>query len=98
MGNRLFDGLIVTGTHMDDPLIPDLTDNQVPFVLVGYHDNPAVNFIDSDNVTGAHTAVSHLIRLGYKRIGHITGDINSYSAIHRREGYLNALRDRGTTD
>ena len=95
MGNRLFDGLIVTGTHMDDPLIPDLISNQVPFVLVGYHDNPNVNYIDSDNVTGAHTAVSHLIRLGYKKIGHITGDLNNYAAINRRDGYLNALRDRG---
>ena len=97
MGNRLFDGLIVTGTHMDDPLIPDLISNQVPFVLVGYHDNPYVNYIDSDNVTGAHTAVSHLIRLGYKKIGHITGDINNYAATNRRDGYLNALRDRGRT-
>ena len=97
MGNRLFDGLIVTGTHMDDPLIPDLIQNQVPFVLVGYHDNPKVNFIDSDNLTGSYTAVSHLIRLGYKRIGHITGDINNYAAINRRDGYLNALRKRGHT-
>ena len=95
MGNRLFDGLVVTGTHMDDPLIPDLISNQVPFVLVGYHDNPNVNFIDSDNLTGAHTAVTHLIRLGYQRIAHITGDLNNYAAINRRDGYLNALRDRG---
>ena len=95
MGSRLFDGLIVTGTHMDDPLIPDLIENEVPFVLVGYHINPKVNFIDADNVTGAHTAVTHLIRLGYKRIGHITGDMSNYGARNRREGYINALKDRG---
>ncbi len=95
MGGRLFDGLIVTGTHMEDPLIPDLVENEVPFVLVGYHNNPKVNFIDADNITGAHTAVTHLIRLGYKRIGHITGDLSNYGACGRKEGYINALRDRG---
>ena len=95
MGNRLFDGLIVTGTRMHDPLIPDLLKNQVPFVMVGHHDNPNVNFIDADNLSGAHTAVSHLIRLGYQRIGHITGDLSNFAANRRREGYINALRDRG---
>ncbi len=95
MGNRLFDGLIVTGTHMNDPLIPDLLKNQVPFVMVGHHDDPNVNYIDADNLNGAHTAVSHLIRLGYQRIAHITGDLSNYAANSRRDGYINALRDRG---
>lgn len=93
--SKLFDGLIVTGTHIDDPLIPQLIDNNLPFVMVGRHEHPRVNFIDSDNLAGAYTAVAHLIRLGYRRIGHITGHLKNRSALDRREGYLNALRDRG---
>jgi LacI family transcriptional regulator len=93
--NNLFDGLIVAGNHIDDPLMPQLIEHDIPFVAIGRHEHPEVNFIDTDNVAGAHAAVTHLIRLGYQRIAHITGHLNNRSALDRQEGYRNALRDRG---
>lgn len=95
--NNLFDGLIVAGNHIDDPLVPQLIENNIPFVAIGRHEHPDVNFIDTDNKAGAHTAVTHLIRLGRQRIAHITGHLNNRSAQDRQEGYRNALRDRGRT-
>lgn len=97
INNKLFDGLIITGSHVDDPLIPQFVQSTMPFVIVGYNESPKVNFIDSDNLAGAHTAVTHLIRLGYQKIGHITGHLNNRGAIDRRKGYINALRDRSRT-
>ena len=44
---------------------------------------------------GAYRAVSHLIQLGYKRIGTITGLLNSTPGIDRMEGYRKAMTDHG---
>lgn len=95
INNKLFDGLLITGSHVDDPLIPQLIKGTMPFVVLGHHEDPRVNFIDTDNLAGSHTAVTHLIRLGYQKIGHITGHLNNRGAIDRRKGYISALRDRG---
>jgi LacI family transcriptional regulator len=93
--NRLLDGIIVTATHVDDPVIPQLCANNVPFVLNGRHEDPKVSYVEPDNVTGAHTAVSHLIRLGHSRIATITGPLDNLAAVDRKQGYVDALNDRG---
>ena len=93
--NQLFDGIIVTATQVEDPLVPQLLANQVPFVLDGRHEDPRVSFVDTDNLAGAFTAVSHLIRLGRERIATITGPLDNLAATDRKQGYLNALRNRG---
>ena len=93
---RLIDGLIVSAAQIDDPLIPELMDNGVPFVMVGRPgDLPGVSFVNVDNAVGVYTATSHLIRSGYKRIAAITGPLNTTVGLDRRQGYLDALNDRG---
>lgn len=90
------DGVLVQSGQIGDQLIDRLVDSGVPLVIVGRplqkHD---VSYIDVDNVNAAYQAVSHLLRLGYKRIGTITGTVNSAVTIDRKEGYLKALNDRG---
>jgi LacI family transcriptional regulator len=54
-----------------------------------------VSYIDVDNISGAYNAVSHLIRLGYQRIGTITGQPGSAEGEDRLEGYKKALHERG---
>ncbi|MBV7335699.1 LacI family transcriptional regulator [Chloroflexi bacterium TSY] len=89
--NQLLDGLIVSGTYTDDPFINLLAENNLPFIVVGRHENPTVPFIDVDNVRGAETAVTHLIELGYRRIGTITGHMKNRAALDRLVGYKQAL-------
>jgi LacI family transcriptional regulator len=92
---RLTDGLIVSASQIGDPLIPQLINNNVPFVMVGRpNDLPGVSFVNVDNVVGVYTAISQLIRLGYKRIATITGPLNTTVGLDRRQGYLDALNDR----
>lgn len=94
--NQLVDGVIVTGSQINDPLVPKLIDNQVPFVMVGRPDDALdVSFVDADNVVGAYMATGHLIRSGCKRIATITGPLNTMVGLDRRQGYLDALNDRG---
>ncbi len=94
--NQLVDGVILSALPLDDPLVSQLLANQVPFVMIGRPDNPnQVSFVDVDNVAGAYSVVRHLIQLGRKRIGTITGPLNTTVGLDRRQGYLNALNDRG---
>ncbi len=91
---QLLDGVIVTATRNRDPLIPQLLANRVPFVLHGRHEDPRVSFVEVDNATGAYMAVTHLVRLGRRRIGLITGPSSSLAAEDRKRGFLNALLER----
>lgn len=93
--NQLFDGLIIASSEKDDMFVSQLLAHNIPFVLNGRHDNPKVSFVDADNLAGAYNAVSYLIRLGYRRIATITGPLNTWAGIDRKQGYINALRDRG---
>ncbi len=96
MHNRLVDGIIVSASPINDPLIQQLMENELPFVMIGRPGSPApISFVDVDNIAGAYSAVSHLIRLGYQRIATITGPINTAVGLDRQHGYLNALNERG---
>lgn len=95
LSHQLLDGLILTATQIEDPLVVQLVNMGMPFVVLGYHDVPQVSFVDADNYAGAYTAVSHFLRLGYKRIATIAGPATNLAAVQRKEGYLNALQNRG---
>jgi len=93
----LLDGVIVqAGHHGDQGIIGRLVDANMPLVVVGRPfrtDN--VSYVDIDNVNAAYNAVAHLIRLGYQRIGTVTGPVTSAVGIDRKEGYRKALIERG---
>jgi LacI family transcriptional regulator len=93
---QLFDGVIIQASQMGDPLIGQMVEHEVPFVMIGRPlDSSRVSFVNADNVGGAHIAVSHLIQLGYQRIATITGPQNTTAGVDRRQGYLDALQARG---
>jgi LacI family transcriptional regulator len=52
-----------------------------------------VNCIAIDNVKGAFEATDYLIKLGHRRIAHITGDLITQAAVQRLEGYQRALEE-----
>ncbi|NIN66296.1 MAG: substrate-binding domain-containing protein, partial [Anaerolineae bacterium] len=86
------DGVILASTSLDDPLIPDLLRDRIPFVSVGRHPNGRVHYVDADNVAGGRMAVEHLIRLGHQRIATITGRLDMTAGQDRLEGYRQALK------
>lgn len=96
LGTGLLDGVIVAADKLIDPLIPEIIARQIPAVYVGRPpDSSQTSYVDVDNTAGAYLATSHLIRLGYERVGTITGPLDSTTGIDRRAGYLKALRERG---
>jgi LacI family transcriptional regulator len=90
------DGILLQSGQIGDHLIDRLVNSNIPLVIVGRpvhsHD---VSFIDVDNVSAVYNAVSHLIRLGYKRIGTISGSAKSAEGLDRRQGYIKAITERG---
>jgi DNA-binding LacI/PurR family transcriptional regulator len=48
--------------------------------------------VDVDNVSGARVAVEHLIQLGHRRIGTITGRLDMAAGQDRLNGYRQALQ------
>lgn len=85
------DGAIAANASLDDRLIPGLLEEEIPFIIIGRHPNDLVNYIDVDNMGGARMATEHLIRLGHKRIGTITGPLDMTPAQDRLDGYREVM-------
>jgi LacI family transcriptional regulator len=88
----LLDGIILQSGNLGDHLAERLAKSDIPLIIAGrpFHlEN--VSYIDVDNIHAAQTAVSHLIRLGKKRIATISGPLNTTVGIDRLQGYKQAL-------
>ncbi|GAB3983756.1 LacI family DNA-binding transcriptional regulator [Actinoallomurus acanthiterrae] len=92
------DGVLLISLHGGDPLPRHLEENGVPTVLGG---RPVgvdpVSCVDADNRGGARQAVEHLIGLGRRRIGTITGPQDMQVGVDRLDGYHDALAAAGLT-
>jgi LacI family transcriptional regulator len=92
----LLDGILLQTAKMGDKLIDRLVCSDFPVVVAGRPFNAdGISYIDVDNFNGAYHAVCHLIHLGYKRIGTITGLLDHTPGIDRKEGYQKALTEQG---
>ena len=90
------DGVLVQSGQIGDHLIDRLVNSTLPLVVAGRPFNTTdLSYIDVDNVQAAFQAVSHLVTLGYRRIGTISGMTNSTVSLDRKEGYLKALLEHG---
>lgn len=96
---RRVDGIILApapGTRKDLPRKLRRIIGNTPTVFV----DRTVEDIDScsvsvDNVGGSALAVTHLLNLGHRRIGMITGPMNTLPGQERLEGYRQALTNYG---
>lgn len=88
----LLDGVIVTAHWREDPLVDSLLDSSMPTVLIGHRrSHPEASYVDVDDVQAADTITTHLIEIGRRRIGHITGIPGSVAGADRLEGYKRAM-------
>ncbi|MVQ51813.1 substrate-binding domain-containing protein [Nocardioides sp. MAH-18] len=90
----------VMGTLVDGAVIvtPTVTDVQYdgPVVAVDPHTGrSSLPTVAADNLQGARIAVDHLIELGHRRIGMVTGRPDLVSAQLREQGYRDAIHAAG---
>jgi LacI family transcriptional regulator len=88
----LLNGVIMSSSLIDDPVVQALYESNMPFVLIGRHLTLDVNYVDVDNIQGGREATSHLLRLGRQRVGTITGPQHMIAGIDRYQGYCQALQ------
>ncbi len=90
----------VMGTLVDGAVIvtPTVTDVQYdgPIVAVDPHTGrSSLPTVAADNLQGARIGVDHLLELGHRRIGMVTGRPDLISAQLREQGYRDAIHAAG---
>jgi DNA-binding LacI/PurR family transcriptional regulator len=92
---RLADGVIFMAPEIDVKEL-DKTNFISPTVqCCEYREGTKVSHVSIDNLKAAKDAVSHLIKCGYSRIGHISCKNSFVSTIQRKNGYKEALEEAG---
>jgi LacI family transcriptional regulator len=93
-GRNGCDGAVVIVPYNADQVIARCRENNFPCVLVDYageRDNQLYPTVETTNRAGIVQVVEHLLALGHRRIGFITGAMNNASAQQRLQGYYDAL-------
>ena len=89
------DGVLVTATRMDDPLVGRLVGHDLPLVMIGRPDRSGVSYVDVDNRGGAALAARHLVDCGHRRIGTISAPANTTTGRERLDGLVDELARLG---
>ncbi|MBG0832382.1 LacI family DNA-binding transcriptional regulator [Planomonospora sp. ID67723] len=93
--DRRVDGLVIVPAGSDhDYLLPEL-DAGVAAVFADRPGGLEADTVLCDNVGGAHTGVTHLIRHGHRRIAFLGDDPSIFTAAERLRGYRRGLADAG---
>lgn len=91
------DGVILTPPSCDDEIVLEMLDKAgTPYVRLAPEKAEARGpRIHSDDVAAGREVTEHLIGLGHRRIGFITGDSRYGASQARREGYVAAMAAHG---
>ena len=90
------DGMLSLLPKTIDHHIKLLEKLKLPVVIVDHLGaDTKLPMIGTDNFRGACQAVQHLTELGHKRIGFITGDLETGAATERLRGYREGLKSAG---
>jgi LacI family transcriptional regulator len=88
------DGLILSAVSGEYDQIGDLVGMGLPIVVVDRElTMPDVDIIRSDHTQGARDATQHLVLLGHRRIGLITGPTDLRPSLDRIQGYEEILEE-----
>ncbi|QPC83351.1 LacI family DNA-binding transcriptional regulator [Phototrophicus methaneseepsis] len=90
---RLADGCIIMGAMPDREELRNLASESYPFVYVGRREieGHEIDWVTDDYAIGSGQAVRHLIELGHRQIGFISGKFPPEATADKREGCLKAI-------
>lgn len=90
------DGMLVYPAQEDDRYIEVLRNSPIPFVFLNRHvDQLNCDYVINDNVYGAHSAVDHLLKNGYRDITYICAKPTASSGRERILGCRQAFNENG---
>ena len=90
-------GAFVVGFSLLDPWMEEFKTAQIPTVLYDNYikENPFMASVSCDNGGGLNAAVRHLYSLGHRRIGLLSGPLDSYVLKERYDAYCSAMEQCG---
>ncbi|MCB0731086.1 MAG: LacI family DNA-binding transcriptional regulator [Ignavibacteriae bacterium] len=92
--SRGVDGIIIAPVQDSKEHIVDVIDKNIPLVLIDrIFEDINVNSVITNNAESVMKAVTHLVKLGHKRIAFLRGQKNIYTIKNRLAGYKEALKE-----
>lgn len=85
------DGLILLTAQVDEQFVNDIAEDYPVVLACEYMEGSHIPTVSIDNISSARKATQHLINLGHKRIGFISGPLNVVVSRDRLKGYQQAL-------
>ena len=96
LAGGMADGLLTVLPKTIDTHLRMLEQLTLPVVIIDHRGaNTPLPTIATDNLSGARSAMEHLTTLGHRRIGFVTGDVETGAAGERLRGYRDGLRAAG---
>lgn len=95
LNNGQVDGLLMATTLVEDSVIDDLIEQESSFILINRRTDSSAKYFAVDDVMGARVAVDHLVELGHKHIGCLSGPLMIETSLRRFQGYRQGLHDHG---
>lgn len=91
------DGVLLVSSHSGDPVAEELRAAGVPLVACGkpIGIGSKVSYVAADDRDGARDMVRHLLSLGRRRIGVVTGPLDTPGGVERLAGYREVLTEAG---
>ncbi|MEU2623311.1 LacI family DNA-binding transcriptional regulator [Streptomyces sp. NPDC007157] len=91
------DGVLLVSSHSGDPVAEELRAAGVPLVACGKPIGlgSKVSYVAADDRDGARDMVRHLLEVGRRRIGMITGPLDTPGGVERLAGYKEVLTEAG---
>ncbi|MEU9287161.1 LacI family DNA-binding transcriptional regulator [Streptomyces sp. NPDC048275] len=91
------DGVLLVSSHSGDPVAEQLGEAGVPLVACGKPIGlgSKVSYVAADDRDGARDMVKHLVALGRRRIGMVTGPLDTPGGVERLAGYREVLAEAG---
>lgn len=88
-------GTLIDGAILVTPTVLEVGQG-TPVVAIDPHTGPGgIPTVDSDNLGGSITATEHLINLGHRRIGFLSGRPDLESSRLRESGFRHAMKKAG---
>ena len=93
---RRVDGIIFGSVFLDDPVVETLVAADYPCLMYNRRlRSRRGNYIVLDNVRASRDVTRHLVALGHRRVGFVSGLPNISTTAERLRGYREALRESG---
>jgi LacI family transcriptional regulator len=94
LGSSQVDGVLLVVPHDYEIIVSDLKQHNLPYVIIDHHSKTdEETSVTATNRKGMLDAMRHLLALGHRRIGFITGRMDIACSHDRLQGYRDGLAE-----